>query len=126
MIEAEQSMLLKKARVLCRSLKKVAQERQAADHSGDFAFSVVETSDAVGGGAYPTDTLPGFGVKIRGGPLNAETLAARLRLAHVPVIAGIRDDSVILHVRTLLPGDEKSVAASFAEAALNRRFSDQA
>jgi L-seryl-tRNA(Ser) seleniumtransferase len=123
MIEAEQNSLLKKARVLCRLLKKVAKEKQAADpsaHSGDFVFSVVETSDAAGGGAYPTDTLSGFGVNIRAGPLNADTLAARLRLAHIPVVAGIRDGSVILHVRTLLPGDEKSVAASFAEAVLAR------
>jgi L-seryl-tRNA(Ser) seleniumtransferase len=118
MIEAEQSILLKRARALCRSLKKTAEALQVADPSGDFAFSVVETSDAVGGGAYPTDALPGFGVKISAAPLSAETLAARLRLAHVPVIAGIRDDSVILHVRTLLPGDEQLVAASFAEAAL--------
>jgi L-seryl-tRNA(Ser) seleniumtransferase len=48
--------------------------------------------------------------------MNAETLAANLRTARIPVIPGIRDGGVVIHVRTLLPGDEKRVAASFAEA----------
>jgi L-seryl-tRNA(Ser) seleniumtransferase len=33
------------------------------------------------------------------------------------VIAAIRDGNVILHVRTLLPGDEKLIAASFITVA---------
>jgi L-seryl-tRNA(Ser) seleniumtransferase len=111
MIEIDKSDLLKKARALCRMLKGAAN-RQATD----FAISVVETSDAIGGGSYPTDILPGFGVAIRAGSISTETLAAGLRIARIPVIAGIRDNSVILHVRTLLPGDEKRIAASFDEA----------
>jgi L-seryl-tRNA(Ser) seleniumtransferase len=123
MIEIDKSDLLKKARALCRILK------DTATNSGinDFTISVVETDDAVGGGAYPTDILPGFGVEIspvsggeprpRGSAAgSAESLAAGLRTARIPVIPGIRDGSVILHVRTLLTGDEKLIAASFADA----------
>jgi L-seryl-tRNA(Ser) seleniumtransferase len=108
MIEADKNILLKKARTLRRLLK--------TDDLKDrgFAVSVVETGDAIGGGSYPTDTLPGFGVEIRGD--RAERLAAALRTASVPVIAGVRGGAVILHVRTLMPGDEKLTAASLATA----------
>jgi L-seryl-tRNA(Ser) seleniumtransferase len=120
MIEADRGALLKKARALCRLLKAAAAKRgnptsPVLDRE-DFAISVVETSDAIGGGSYPTDVLGGYGVAIRGGSVSAEKLAAGLRTARIPVIPGLRDDSVILHVRTLLPGDEQLIAASFSEA----------
>ena len=112
MIELDKPSLLKKARVLCRMLQDTASLE-----TGDFAVSVVETADAVGGGAYPTDLLPGYGVAIRAPSGSAEKLALGLRTARVPVIPGIRDDCVILHVRALLSGDERLIAASFTEAA---------
>jgi L-seryl-tRNA(Ser) seleniumtransferase len=108
MIEADESVLRKRARALRRLLMAAGLKDRG------FDVSVVETRDAIGGGSYPTDTLPGFGVEIRGG--GAEGLAAALRAARVPVIAGVRSGAVILHVRTLLPGDEKLAAASLAEA----------
>jgi L-seryl-tRNA(Ser) seleniumtransferase len=112
MIEIDKPALLKKARTLCRMLKEAAASVNAAG----FAVSVVETDDAVGGGTYPTDILPGYGAAIRAGSVSAEKLALALRTARAPVIPGIRDGSVILHVRTLLPGDEQLIAASFTEA----------
>jgi L-seryl-tRNA(Ser) seleniumtransferase len=122
MIEADKNVLLKKARALCGILNRVSKEsaakRQVAGlpNADGFVFRVMETRDAAGGGAYPTDTLPGYGVEIRSGPsVKAETLAAGFRAAHIPVVAGICGGNVIIHVRTLLPGDEKLIAASFAE-----------
>jgi L-seryl-tRNA(Ser) seleniumtransferase len=125
MLEADENVLLKKARALCgllhRASKEAATKRQAAglpglSNTGDFAFRVVQTRDAAGGGAYPTDTLPGYGVEICSAPsVKAETLAAGLRAARIPVVAGIHDGNVIIHVRTLLSGDEKRITASFAE-----------
>jgi L-seryl-tRNA(Ser) seleniumtransferase len=123
MIEAGKDDLLKKARALCRMLK--ASAAASVPDTGDFVFSIVETRDAVGGGAYPTDTLSGYGVEIRAAsPVSAEALSAGLRTGRVPVIAAIRDGSVILHVRTLLPGDEKLIAASFIEAVASRHLSN--
>jgi L-seryl-tRNA(Ser) seleniumtransferase len=115
MIEAELPALLKKARALVRLLQRTA----ALVKNADFTVSLVETSDAIGGGAYPTDTLPGYGAAVRSASdaIPAEKLAAGLRAAHIPVIAGLRDNSVILHVRTLLAGDEQRIAAAFTEAA---------
>ncbi len=109
MIETDKSALLERARRLCRSLKRGAAKRGA----GGFAVSVVETEDAIGGGSFPTDMLPGFGVGIRSACFSAETLAAGLRAAPVPVIPAIREGCVILHVRTLLTGDEQLIASAF-------------
>jgi L-seryl-tRNA(Ser) seleniumtransferase len=108
MIEADKRLLLERAGRLCRILKRCAAKLA----TGDFTISVVETEDAIGGGTFPTDTLPGYGVSIRSA--SAEALAKAFRTAPLPVIPAIRDGSVVLHVRTLLPGDERRIAAAFA------------
>ena len=112
MIEFNRDALLQKARRLRRMLQGTAAKSGAAE----FRFSLVETLDAIGGGAFPTDRLPGFGVGIRPLSRGTESLAEALRTASVPVISAMRDGQVILHVRTLLDGDEKRIAASFSQA----------
>jgi L-seryl-tRNA(Ser) seleniumtransferase len=112
MLETDKSILLERARRLCRILKR----RAARLDAGDFTISVVETEDAVGGGAFPTDTLPGYGAALRSSSIGAQTLAARLRAAPFPVISAIREGCVVLHVRTLLDGDEKRIASAFTAA----------
>ena len=109
LIELDAPVLRQKARRLQRLL------RDALGSAG-FQFTLVETLDAAGGGAFPTDTLAGFGVAVRAPAASAESLAAALRRAAVPVIAAVKDDRVILHVRTLLDGDEKRIAAALAPA----------
>lgn len=108
MITLDKKDLHEKALVLCRILKDAA----ARNNTGDLDISIVETSDAVGGGAYPTDALPGFGVALRSASISAEALAAKLRTAQTPVVPGIRDGSVVLHVRTLITGDELLIASA--------------
>jgi hypothetical protein len=61
-----------------------------------------------------TDLLPGYGVGIRSASLSAESIAAAFRKMPVPVIAGIRDEQVIIHIRTLLDGDELHIVSAFA------------
>jgi L-seryl-tRNA(Ser) seleniumtransferase len=109
MIESSGKVLRQKAGRLCSLLK------NAAGGSSDYDISVVETRDAIGGGAFPADTLPGFGVALRSAVQNAKTLAALFRAAPVPVIPVIRDGRVVLHARTLLAGDEKTIAQAFAK-----------
>jgi L-seryl-tRNA(Ser) seleniumtransferase len=112
LIQQDGDALLKKARSLLWALQR------AADALGrsDYGFSVVETQDAVGGGAFPGEALPGFGVGIRPASRGAGSLAHALRTARVPVIPALRDGQVVLHVRTLLGGDESRVAAAFSQA----------
>jgi L-seryl-tRNA(Ser) seleniumtransferase len=121
MIGLDASALRERAQELCGLLRRTAQ-----DLGAELSLSVVETIDAVGGGAFPTDPLPGFGVGLRAAmqnavsqnaaSLSAESLAGALRTARIPVIPGIREGQVILHVRTLLDGDEARIAAAFSEA----------
>ena len=70
---------------------------------------------AVGGGSLPGFELPTWVVALRAarGP---DALAARLREAPVPVLGRIRDDALLLDVRTLLDGDEADLehALTFA------------
>ena len=105
MLNADEGALRKKAFRLSSVIKR------AAGGSG-ITVSVIKTLDAVGGGSYPTDALPGYGVMIRDGGGNADSLARRLRSRDVPVIAGMREDNLVFHVRTLLEGDEKLIAAA--------------
>ena len=111
MIEADSGSLLKKARRLCNVLKQAAQNIGA----NDLNIEVVEACDVIGGGAFPTDQLPGYGVGIHCASRSTESIAAAFRAAPVPVISGIKDEKVILHVRTLLDGDEQKITAAFSQ-----------
>ncbi|MCL2381557.1 MAG: L-seryl-tRNA(Sec) selenium transferase [Treponema sp.] len=110
MIEADKDTLQKKAQQLCRTLK----ERAKTAGADDVTIAVVQTADATGGGAFPTNTFEGAGVSIHSAARSAESIAAAFRTGPVPVIAGVRDGRVVLHVRTLLDGDEKTIACAFA------------
>ena len=112
MIEADAGALRKKAQRLCRALEQKARSIGA----DDVTVTTVQTEDAIGGGAFPTDILHGFGAAIRSASTKPEILAASLRTGAVPVIPGIQDGQVVLHVRTLLAGDEQKIAETFAGA----------
>ena len=109
MIEADKNLLLEKARRLRRVLRHCAANLETAG----VTVSVVETDDVVGGGTFPTETLPGYGVSLRAASTGAEELAEALRTAPVPVISTVRDGCVVLHTRALLAGDENRIAAAF-------------
>jgi L-seryl-tRNA(Ser) seleniumtransferase len=69
----------------------------------------------VGGGSLPGFEL-GTWVVVLQTEDEVEQVAARLRVASVPVLARVRDDRLLLDVRTLLDGDETALEASLAEA----------
>lgn len=74
--------------------------------------------DAVGGGAYPERPLPGWAVAVH--PLkenvSAGVLQERLRAAQVPVVAGARNNELLIHLRTLQTADEDVLVSSLSEA----------
>jgi L-seryl-tRNA(Ser) seleniumtransferase len=81
--------------------------------------SVVEVEDAVGGGSCPALPLAGWGVSVTEHPLGgAGRLQTLLRDRDLPVLCGARrlagvDDALVIHVRTLRPGDEKELCLAF-------------
>ncbi len=72
---------------------------------------VASERSPVGGGSLPGFELDGSVVllEVDGG---AQAFAQRLREAPLPVLARVRDDRVVIDVRTLLEGDDAAVEAA--------------
>ena len=86
---------------------------------GDTARIEVEPDRGfVGGGSLPGFALDSWVVTLRTS-VGAGQLSERLRAAPLPVIARLRDDALVIDVRTLLEGDEDAV-----EQALGLALSD--
>ena len=77
-------------------------------------LSVQETTAEVGGGALPEAHLPSYAVAVRAGGL-AE-VDAMLREHDPPVFARLSEDTLLLDLRTLLPGDETTIISAVAAA----------
>lgn len=80
--------------------------------------SVQSVDDAVGGGAYPERALPGWAVALcpRDEGISAGIIQERLRRASMPVVAGARNNELLIHLRTLPPRDEDVMISSLCEA----------
>jgi len=107
-------------RQLCEPLRRLeARARRLAERlakaAGDAAavWAAPERS-FVGGGSVPGFELPSWVVAIAA-PDGAERTAARLRQARIPVLGRVRDERVLIDVRTLLEGDEAAVEAALVE-----------
>jgi len=79
----------------------------------EWQIDVVATVAEVGGGSLPEAHLPSFGVEIRSS-LSPNRLDAFLRAHQPPVFGRIREDALLLDVRTLLPGDDDIVVEVLA------------
>jgi L-seryl-tRNA(Ser) seleniumtransferase len=97
-----------------QSLVKMIQERV-----GELVEVTVEQGvGRVGGGALPMSDLPGPRVAIRPRHLSAARLEKALRGGNPPVIALVKDDTVMMDPRTLLH-DQSSLIPDLVHAALN-------
>lgn len=95
---------------------KLAAEIKKASGPGVKADSVKDTSKA-GGGALPLAEMPTAAVRITVDRLSANKLEAALRRYKTPVIGRIKEDALLLDLRTVLPEDEKDIVAAVAAAA---------
>ena len=107
-LSAGRDALLGRARALA--------DRVRAEFSGALDVEACEAADAVGAGSLPTVELPGAAVRVRAKGIEAGAFAKRLRAAATPVFSTVKDDAVLLHVRTMLPGEEDVVLAGLREA----------
>lgn len=82
-------------------------------------LAVVQVEDMVGGGAYPTHKLPGWGVEIEFNRLHLSGVAKKLRAMNPALLTRKQDDKMLISVRTLLPGDQARIVEMIA-AALGR------
>ncbi|MFL5515549.1 MAG: L-seryl-tRNA(Sec) selenium transferase [Gemmatimonadales bacterium] len=95
-------------------------ESRARDLAGacppELRPSTAPGVSAVGGGAFPTATLPTTLVTLDPGELGADGLALRLRLGDPILVARVADGRVVLDPRTLEPGSDPIAAAALAAA----------
>jgi L-seryl-tRNA(Ser) seleniumtransferase len=106
---AKPAELRKRADRLAAEIKKAAGKGVQAD-------SVKDTSKA-GGGALPLAEMPTAAVRLTIDGMSANKLEAALRRYKVPVIGRIKDDALLLDLRTILPRDEKDIVAAVVAAA---------
>jgi L-seryl-tRNA(Ser) seleniumtransferase len=94
-----------------------ALARQLTDAVGVAAAVIAEPQRAlVGGGSVPGFELDSWVIAVEPRSGGAERVAAGLRRASVPVLARVREERVLLDVRTLLPGDAELVTSALASA----------
>jgi L-seryl-tRNA(Ser) seleniumtransferase len=101
MIEATTDELKRRARRLGRRLR----ER-------DVPARGLSLRAALGGGTTPEETMPSYGLAVGGG----QRLADALRQAEPPVIGRLSDDEVLLDLRTVHPGQDRTLEGSMVEA----------
>ncbi len=83
-------------------------------------ISVIKTDDMIGGGAYPTYKIPGYGVQIAFQENQLETLAKQLRGMNPALLTRKQEDKMLISVRTLLAGDA-GILVELIERALQSR-----
>jgi L-seryl-tRNA(Ser) seleniumtransferase len=101
------------------SMRERAAELSGRLRSAGVEAEPVQTSTAVGGGAYPGIELTGWAVAV-GGESNVELLARRLREGRPAVVGRIRNGRLLLELRTIVP-DELDVLVRALEQAVGRR-----
>ncbi len=107
MLCAPSSSLKRRATALARRLR---------DIIGLDSVEVLAGVSKVGGGAMPLADLPTFLVALTPMAGDAAEAAARLRQGDPPVIARLQHDRILLDLRTVLPGEEKILAAAVVKS----------
>jgi L-seryl-tRNA(Ser) seleniumtransferase len=106
MILATDAELLKKAKTLAAKLKKDA---------GDYQIDVEKDISMVGGGALPIEQLPTRVVSVSAEKLSTAELERRLRESTPPVVVRVKEDKILLDVRTILPEDFDELVAALGK-----------
>jgi L-seryl-tRNA(Ser) seleniumtransferase len=75
-----------------------------------------EETSQVGGGALPLQALPTIVVALRPLRTSAANLEARLRNGDPPVIARVKEEEVLLDLRTVAETEEKALVEGVCQA----------
>jgi L-seryl-tRNA(Ser) seleniumtransferase len=78
-------------------------------------LEVVDGLSQVGGGATPVTEFPTRLLSVRPRTLPAGLLACKLRTAKVPVCTRVKEEAVLLDPRTVQPGEDPMILATFRE-----------
>jgi L-seryl-tRNA(Ser) seleniumtransferase len=106
MLSEPKSRVTGRARRLARRLNEL--DGVATELANDVSFA--------GGGSLPMNEIPTRVVKLRVARLTATELARRLRLAAPPVVSRVKDDYVVLDMRTVPGRDVAHIVAAVEQA----------
>lgn len=110
MLTMSSDQLLNKAETL---KEKLAEKLMGSEKISKL--ELVPLEDMVGGGAYPSYRIPGYGIQIVFREKALETVAKELRLLNPAVLTRKQEDGMLISVRTLLTGESDELAALLAK-----------
>lgn len=87
-----------------------------ADSGKIRQISVINIEDMVGGGAFPTYTLPGKGIEIEFADISLEAISKKLRMMKPALITRRQENRMLISVRTLLAGEDSVIVNMLGEA----------
>ncbi|NPV60645.1 MAG: L-seryl-tRNA(Sec) selenium transferase [Actinobacteria bacterium] len=107
MLTTDPETLRKRARLLAKKISS----------GGAFEAEVVEDVSRAGGGALPMEDLPTWTVTVTSTSMKTSALEEALRKADPPVICRVREDRVIMDMRTVSDEEAELIASAFNELA---------
>ena len=81
----------------------------------DAQVQVKEEFSQIGGGSLPLTELKTFAVYIKFHKLSAKEASSRLRKCKTPIISRIKDDFVVMDLRTCFESDEQKIVEAIKE-----------
>lgn len=94
--------LEKRAISLARQIEKIVSK-------SELAVEIKDDFSQMGSGSLPNEDIPTKALSLKASKISAQELAKKLRAGNPPVFVRIKDDSVLLDLRTILDGEEKEV-----------------
>jgi len=90
--------------------KKAANLKKKLDREKlHLKLEVKEGESTTGGGSYPATVIKSYVLTIQSSKFNSDRLCYLLRQNEPPIISRIKNDEVILDMRTLIDGDEEAI-----------------
>ena len=107
-------MLLQKPEEIKERANKIA--KRLKKEIKDVHINVMGDSSRAGGGALPEVDLPTYVVSIKSDEISVNELEERLRKGNPPIIARIKEDSLILDARTVRDADFEGLVKGIRSA----------
>jgi L-seryl-tRNA(Ser) seleniumtransferase len=111
---------------IARRARKLMQDLQPLLASAEAEMEIAEGQSVIGGGSTPGESLPTALLCITSAKYSAAQLEARLRTGtavpgeaatnHIPVLARISEDRLVIDLRTVFRAQEKPLADALAAA----------
>lgn len=107
-------MLLQKPEEIKKRAKTIAKRIKGVVENA--LISVMADSSRAGGGSLPEVDLPTYVVLIKPHEISVNELIGKLRKGTPPIIARVKDDALVLDVRTIMKQDVDSLIAGIKSA----------